>query len=57
MKIYPIYPSLVDVFLNDGWDVWSRWKLIKKTWVQIAGTKVEHPALIIKELRNGEKNG
>ena len=57
MKLYPIYTSLVDVFSGDGWEIWSRWKLIKKSWVQIAGSKVEHPALILKELRKEEQNG
>ncbi len=57
MKLYPIYTSLVDVFSGEGWETWSRWKLIKKSWVQIAGTKVEHPALILKELRKEEQNG
>jgi hypothetical protein len=57
MKLYPIFPSLVDVFSGDGWETWSRWKNIKKVWVQIAGPKVEHPALILKELRKEEHNG
>jgi hypothetical protein len=56
MKLYPIYPSLVDVFSGDGWYNWSRWKCIKKTWIQIQGNKVEHPALIIKTLYEGNKN-
>jgi len=57
MKLYPIFPSLVDVFSGDGWENWSRWKNNRKTWIQINGAKIEHPALIIKELRKEEKNG
>ena len=50
MKLYPIFASLVDVFLDDTWLNWSRWRLIKGHWIQIAGTTVKHPALIIKNL-------
>ena len=31
--------------------------MINKSWIQIGGSKIQHPALIIKELRKGEKNG
>lgn len=55
MKVYSIFASRADVFLNDGWLNWSRWRLIKGHWVQIAGNKIEHPALIIKELQKGSK--
>jgi len=51
MKVYPIFTSLVDVFQGDGWSNWSRWRLVKRHWVQIAGNKIDHPALIIKELQ------
>jgi hypothetical protein len=57
MKLYQIFPSLIDVFLGDTWENWSRWKMINKSWIQIGGSKIQHPALIIKELRKGEKNG
>ena len=57
MKLYPIFPSLVDVFQEDGWENWSRWKNTKKTWIQIDGAKIEHPALILKELKKEKKNG
>ena len=50
MKLYPIFPSLVDVFAGDGWENWSRWKSIKGTWFQIGGSKINHPALILKSL-------
>lgn len=55
MKVYPIFASLVDIFLGEGWLNWSRWRMIKGHWVQIAGNKIDHPALIIKELQKGTK--
>lgn len=51
MKVYPIFNNLADVFQGDGWSNWSRWRFIKNHWVQIAGNKIDHPALIIKSLQ------
>lgn len=56
MKIYPIFTNLVDIFTGDGWEQWSRWRLInKKHWIQIGGQKITHPALIIKHLQENLK--
>jgi hypothetical protein len=58
MKVYQIFASLIDVFLDDGWLNWSRWRLIKGHWVQVGGPTIKHPALIIKQLTevcNGSK--
>lgn len=55
MKTIIIFTSLVDVFTEDGWENWSRWRLInKKHWVQIGGQKIKHPALIIKHLQENQ---
>ncbi len=54
MKIYPIFPSLVDVFVRDGWENWSRWKFFKGNWHQVGGQEIKHPALILKELVGGK---
>jgi len=50
MKVYTIFTNLVDVFSGDGWLSWSRWRNIKGHWVQVGGTTISHPALIIKQL-------
>lgn len=50
MKLYPVFANLVDVFAGDGWYSWSRWRNIKGHWIQVGGTTIQHPALIIKEL-------
>lgn len=50
MKVIQIYPSLADVFTGDGWENWSRWKRAKGVWFQIGGNKIEHSALILKQL-------
>ncbi len=58
MKLYTIFASLVDVFSGDGWENWSRWRLIKGHWIQVGGPTIKHPALIIKSLteaNNGSK--
>lgn len=55
MKLYSIYANLVDVFQGEGWLSWSRWRNIKGHWIQIGGPKIEHPALVIKELSQGDK--
>ena len=57
MKLYKIFQTLIDVFQDDGWEQWSRWKRIKGNWFQVAGTPIEHPAFIIRELKKEESNG
>ena len=55
IKLYPVVNSLIDVFVGDGWLGHSRWRKIKNHWIQVGGNKVEHPALIIKQLSQGGK--
>ena len=45
MKVYPIYATLVDVFLGSGWKNWSRVS-IKRGRVAAIGQEVGVPLVI-----------
>lgn len=37
MKLYKVTNNLVDCFLGDGWENWSRWKLQQGLVKQVGG--------------------
>lgn len=52
IKTYKIFNNLVDIFLGDGWETWSRWKQVKNSWIQVAGPPCkELEPLILKNLK------
>lgn len=51
MKVYPIYPSLIDVFQGEGWENWSRLQYRRGTWRVVAGLPLS-PAQIAEATRS-----
>lgn len=57
MKIYPVTNNLLDVFIGDGWENWSRWYWKNNTLKQVSGKENQFvKARLVKHLK-GEVNG
>ncbi len=57
MKIIKISNSLIDCFMFDGWENWSRWSKSRDGYIkQVAGKQVDGfmKNLIIKKLTEGK---
>ncbi len=52
MKIYPIFSTLVDVFVGDGWEQWSRVSIKRGVLTVLAGLQLtaDQLAVVQKEL-------
>lgn len=56
MKIYPIFSTLVDVFMGEGWENWSRVSIKRDRPQVIGGAPLSAEVLnAVKEAMNGAR--